>query len=310
MDKYTQEVFDWTDAFSDGVEYWDNWLETKGHIWHKHYERRTAGSVEFLYPDLISKVDSQDVKIIDIGCGCLSKLGNVYKDKKINLTSVDVLGEQYSKLLDKYNIVPYSRPEFGLVEFLEILYDKNSYDIVTMTNSLDHSFDPITAIYQLLNLVKINGFVFLEHHENEAEHENYQEFHKWNITVNESGDLIIWSKTESYNINEILGDNAEIETIRRVDIDEGMEEYQNTYIYSTIKKLKDVPFNSRNIQKEILCGFVAKIIDLENKIKKLEINEPEVKVSALQKIFSIKNEGKYKVLRCLGCKIKFKKRTK
>lgn len=51
-----------------------------------------------------------------------------------------------------------------------------SFDVVHMSNALDHCFDPIFGLMQLISVCKIGGKVILRHNENEALNEHILDY--------------------------------------------------------------------------------------------------------------------------------------
>ena len=78
-----------------------------------------------------------------------------------------------------------------------------------MANALDHSYDPLRGIQQMLEVVKPGHHVLLLHRVNEAENQNYKAFHQWNLCA-EEGRFIIWNRQTRLCVNEALGETAEV----------------------------------------------------------------------------------------------------
>jgi hypothetical protein len=77
-----------------------------------------------------------------------------------------------------------------------------------MRNSLDHAFNPLIGIVQMLSICKIGGRVILQHAKNEAENENYEGFHQWNLCVNNS-QFMLWRPQIEINVTETLKEYAD-----------------------------------------------------------------------------------------------------
>ena len=88
-------------------------------------------------------------------------------------------------------------------------FPENHFDLVHARNTLDHSYQPVEAIRQMLGVVKPTGFVVLSHFANEAEKQEYQGFHQWNFCV-ENEDFIIWDKQSRVSVKDRLRGLAEI----------------------------------------------------------------------------------------------------
>jgi SAM-dependent methyltransferase len=168
-----------------------------------------------------------EVSILDVGAGPLTNIGTRWEGRAVSITAVDVLAESYNYLLAEFGITPPVRTESGEVEQLTELFPPNHFDLVHIANALDHSYDPLRGIQQMLEVVKPGHYVLLLHKVNEAENANYEAFHQWNFCA-EEGRFIIWNRQTRLCVNEALGDTAE------VTIDSGL--LQNNRIFVSLKK--------------------------------------------------------------------------
>jgi len=139
----------------------------------------------------------------------LTRLGKRWEGRIVWITAVDALAEQYERLLRDAGITPPVLTQPGEVERLTERFPKNSFDLVNMENALDHSYDPLLGIRQMLEVVKSGGYVLLLHDVNEAHRTGYVGFHQWNFCA-EEGHFIIWNPQNRVSVNDALGDIAEI----------------------------------------------------------------------------------------------------
>ena len=107
------------------------------------------------------------------------------------------------------------RIDFSFVERLTDRYEENSFDIVRMSNALDHSYDPFTGIFEMLKVTRIGGTLRLSHYENEAERELGYGMHQWNITSDGEDSMVIWRKDFRAEIRDILGPAVKVKTANR-----------------------------------------------------------------------------------------------
>lgn len=105
-------------------------------------------------------------------------------------------------MFKEHNVSPYVLPEFAYAEALTDRYAPCSFDLVHISNALDHSFMPLAGIMSMLEVVKVGGCVYLRHAENEAENQSYRDFHQWNISESD-GQLNIWRKDYRLDLSEI-----------------------------------------------------------------------------------------------------------
>ena len=73
-------------------------------------------------------------------------------------------------------------------------------DFVSARNSIDHTYDPLEAIKQMLRCVKENHIVAMDHVENEGKHQHYRGLHQWNLTL-ERGEFFIRGKGRVINVS-------------------------------------------------------------------------------------------------------------
>lgn len=144
-----------------------------------------------------------------------------------------------------------------------MMLPNNYYDIVHMSNALDHCFDPLEGIYQLLTVVKVGGKIILRHNDNEAEHEKYTGFHQWNLTI-VNGEFQIWRKgVRPINVQNIIKEVAEVE------IAEVCEEklFDDVWKYNKIIIRKTHEFDSK-------FKYAGKVMELLlNTVNKLELEK-------------------------------------
>lgn len=226
-EKDESAIIRWLSEIDTEISFWDDWFATQGLLWPEEYLKRTGGRVDFAYPELLA--GKKNAKILDVGSGPISGLGNIAEDVAIQLSACDPLAFIYKEMIDRAGIKPYVISEFAMTERLCDSYHRNSFDIVNMTNALDHAINPLLGIYNMLAVCKKGGSVVLHHRENEAEFEDYSGLHKWNISEND-GKLIFWNKSEYINITNKLGENAEVIVSRSGDGTQKLDTYISVHI--------------------------------------------------------------------------------
>lgn len=188
-------------------------------------------------------ISCKDKIVLDIGCG-MSYATGYYIEKNglkehIDIHYIDPLAQTFNAILKKYekrirkrlngNMLPSI--EFGAMEYISAFYPNHNIDLAIIQNALDHSAMPVKGIIETIDTLRIGGILYLNHHPNEAETEHYKGFHQYNINE-KNGNLIIWNKTEYYDINKIIDDFAEIKVCKGSD---------TKNIIAIITKRKDVP---------------------------------------------------------------------
>ena len=205
----------WETEKSSEINFWDNWLRTRGGQWNEEFEFRVNADTYFSeYFIKYLPVDESVIDVLDVGAGPLTILGKKIKsnrdiEQELRITCTDPLADEYMVLLKKYKIRSVTLNVKANSEELTNHFPQSYFDFVYMRNALDHSFDPLTAVGEMIELVKRDRYIILEHENNEAENENYEGLHQWNIKI-ENGDFTIWNKSTFYNVTEYYKTEADI----------------------------------------------------------------------------------------------------
>jgi len=199
-------VIKWASGIKDEIAFWHRFCENKGAPHWVHQYEYLENAKDFIRPGLLE--GKTEVDVLDVGCGAISQIGNVSEHCKINVNSADPLAPAYEQLYKHHKLSPYSAPVFALGERLTDAFEHETFDIVTMTNALDHSFSPMVVIKQMLMIAKTGGFVYLQHQADEAEYEKYSGFHQWNVNE-DGGDLILWRQDTRINATKELSECAD-----------------------------------------------------------------------------------------------------
>ena len=206
--------YSWENGINSELRFWRSWLGSKGLGYPEIFDSLIDPTMP-LQEDLLlllkkSKSHSDKTKrILDVGSGPLTQVGKRHDSWSIEITPVDALADRYAELLDDYGINPPIKTVSGKVEILSTLFNEDHFDLVYMRNALDHSEDPVLGLEEMLKVVKVGCYVFLNHTANEAEVEKYRGFHKWNL-CSENDDFLIWNRSKTYNISKMLSSCADI----------------------------------------------------------------------------------------------------
>ncbi|MHB8348384.1 MAG: class I SAM-dependent methyltransferase [Acidiferrobacterales bacterium] len=152
-------------------------------------------------------------KVLDVGSGAFSWIGTKSPAGEISLQACDALADVYAALSKKYNLVPYVNIDFCVVERLLDRYGSESYDYVIMNNALDHSFDAILGIKNLLGVLRIGGTLYLGHFVNEASNGNFNGIHQWDVDER-NGDMVVARGNYLFNVTKYAGQFCDVVTER------------------------------------------------------------------------------------------------
>lgn len=234
----------WLEGIRSEIIFWKHFIDTKGSEWKTNWNDLISDERKFV---LDAYIETENTKFLDAGSGPFSSCGIKTDKSNIEVIAVDPLAFAYQILKKKAGITTGITPEYAMVERLHEKFSENTFDLVHMRNSLDHSFNPLVGLIQLLFVCKVNGTILLQHARNEAENENYVGFHQWNL-CGDGKDFIIWRKGTTYNISNMLGQYADITVDDRP---------QENWISVTIRKKTTVPLF--DIQPRIISLLDTKI---------------------------------------------------
>lgn len=154
----------------------------------------------------------QRVHILDVGAGPVTTLGYRWLNREVVIVPTDPLANEYNDLLFEMNYNPPVRTMRCGGEELASMFVNTQFDLCYARNSLDHSENPVEIIEQMLDVVTPGGVVYLLHCDREADRQNGQGLHRWNIYEHMSC-LFVESvdKARCTNVNLLVEDRASCE---------------------------------------------------------------------------------------------------
>lgn len=166
---------------------------------------------------LLSGFSGKEVRVLDVGSGPLTSLGKTWNGRNVIITAVDPLAEQYNEILDRHGLVPPVRAVAGEAEALSKMFPPNHFDLSYSCNAIDHCYDPLLAVREMLCVTKPGGYVYLKHRRNEAEARGYHGLHQWNF-FSRDGELFVGNREVVVNITEELRGTAKVACDREVEV--------------------------------------------------------------------------------------------
>ena len=258
--EYSAYVGQWIRSFDTEIEFWKHqFVLISQHKRELIDVKNTPFVLEKYLPN------QKKIEFLDVGSGPFSRCGGRSKDHELHMTYVDPLGNVYEKLKSIYKVSNGIFVKRGFVELLDKIFGHNSFDVVHMSNALDHCFDPIFGLIQLISVCKIGGKVILRHNENEALNEQYSGLHQWNITI-ENDQFIVWNEQKKIVLNEILSDYVDFKLSKNEVEDYGGWIY--CHVEMTKKKDIEIP-NNDYVYSLLLESFDAYSDLVSNKILSL-----------------------------------------
>lgn len=205
----------WEDGIKDETRFWDAYLHTRGGKYPSDFAMRLDSHLP-LQPELENAIgnlsDQAVLEILDVGAGPLTYLGKQSPRCRIAITAVDPLAATYDELLASHGIAPLVRTQIGDAERLVEQFGSNRFDLVHARNSIDHSYNPLLAIEQMVEVVRPGGIVFMHHSIYEAKKQRYSGFHQWNLSASGAEELIVSNLTQRTNVSQHLASVATVTT--------------------------------------------------------------------------------------------------
>ena len=206
----------WLDSVVDEILFWYLTIATDGNDWKESYQLRFDGDRQNQFTEFLTHFDEDSLSVLDVGAGALTAVGKIIEGKNLEVVVTDALAPAYNLIFADFGIAPPSPVIHCDAEKLLQYFGANRFHFVYASNCIDHCYDPILAIKNMVSVVKPNGTVLLGHYENVAEQENYTGLHQWNLSV-EDEHFVVWNGQNKYFLDEVISDNVTIEVVRNVD---------------------------------------------------------------------------------------------
>lgn len=171
-----------------------------------------------LYPWIASKLPA-DVpvsqgRILDVAAGPVSFIGWHVDGERPQITAIDALALQYREILDEFGMVPPVYTQSCDGEEIDGRFAQGSFDVVHIRNALDHCYDALAVVKNMLWVLKPGGSLLIHGFSDEAKFGHYEGLHQWNAR-GVDGALIIWRPGVRHDVNKLFADQlASVEVIQ------------------------------------------------------------------------------------------------
>lgn len=148
----------WRAGLDDEEAFWRNYFSSGGGEWAANYGKRWDASLEL--QDDIKQVLAEigpRVRILDVGAGPLTTLGKCWDGERLESPAVDPLADRYDRLLAMYDNDPPVRTIRCDGEELVATFGPDAFDVAFAKNAVDHSYDPVLVLRQMVTVVKPGG---------------------------------------------------------------------------------------------------------------------------------------------------------
>lgn len=194
------------------LAWWEWWLRRRGWRWPEEYRRRLDPERPLapVHRQLVSHLDQQRLRILDVGSGPLSEVGRRLPGKQLEVVAADPLGRAYAFLLRLHRLRPLVPVVPLAAEGLHRRFAPASFDLVQARNAIDHCRDPRRAIREMLRVVRPGCAVYLQHRVDEAESREHSALHQWNFRC-EGGNFVLWGRKGRTDLTATLAPLASVE---------------------------------------------------------------------------------------------------
>lgn len=182
----------WEEGLPEEVAFWEDWLAGRTRYAEDRALRLSSGRPFPWWARSLIPGNPRRIRVLDVGAGPVTALGNVWDSRTISIVPVDPLAREYDAVLAKYGITPPVRTRSGVGEKLIKQFGPESFDFAYACNCLDHALDPVECYRQMLAVLKPGCSLVTFHEANEAEHQNYAGLHQWNFSVRDNR-LLVWN---------------------------------------------------------------------------------------------------------------------
>jgi SAM-dependent methyltransferase len=220
-------------------ELWDSNLESEMSYWKNEIRRRDskAWRTEFaarLDPeaplqDVIAEHIDRTVRvnrILDVGAGPLTSINKKCEFCEISITAIDPLADFYNDILARREITPPVRTELGWGERLTEQFGENQFDITYSRNAIDHSYDPIKCIDEMIKVTKKNRYVIAEVNERGGSLEQWTGLHQWDFFVARTLPLLerhLFVEGKSIEAVDVTRQFAKVAKMTTLEVTDGPE---------------------------------------------------------------------------------------
>ena len=196
----------WAAGIPHELGFWTHWATTRGGAWPAEYAERMNPDTPLVpwLAEHATRMGLTHLRILDVGAGPVTSIGTAPPTgMTIDIVATDPLADAYGRIFDALGLVRPVPTIFAPAEELSCFLPAESFDIVHCRNALDHSFDPLRGLIEMLRVLRMGGVALLYHNANEAESEGYSGFHQYNFDV-ENERFIIWRGETRWDVQEHL----------------------------------------------------------------------------------------------------------
>ena len=206
------------------LDFWRRWLTEESFRAAREPRLQPERPLAHWIRDLVDAPEGAVVRILDVGSGPLTTLGQIWPGRRIDLTLTDPLAEEYNAVLAECGLGGVPRLLKATGEEIDGVFPEAHFDFVHSANALDHAYDPLRCLQNMLRVSKPGAWIGVISVEDEGERQRYAGLHQWNFSV--QGDrLRLWNRENDFFVDERLRGFDRL-TVARVDHGTGLPIFQ------------------------------------------------------------------------------------
>ncbi|HLJ65995.1 MAG TPA: methyltransferase domain-containing protein [Chloroflexota bacterium] len=182
----------WQRGIDQELAFWRRYLASGGLNWPDEFRFRMDPDAP-LQPHIAARLPAglptAELPILDCAAGPATTLGKTLNGDRLPITAIDALAEQYHTILEELHLQPPVPSLPCTVEALATRFGPDRFALVYMRFALDHCYDPIAALHQMVRVARPGCAVMIEHYRGEHD-EEYHGLKHWTLEP-ATGDLII-----------------------------------------------------------------------------------------------------------------------
>ena len=161
----------WQENLRGEAAFWDNWLRNAVAAGDKaileDFKWRTTRRCDVREKDMFAPYlrpacpPGTQARILDVGAGPLTWFPRKWFTRDYKVVPIDPLADEFDAMLAANKITPPVKTIKGEAEKLTVQFEPESFHLVFCRNAFEQFYDPITALRQMLTVVKDNCWVIL-----------------------------------------------------------------------------------------------------------------------------------------------------
>lgn len=197
----------WESGAGRELGFWRQYLASEGLDWPDEFRWRFDPSTTL--QSHIAAMLPQDLPvsrltILDCAAGPATTLGKTLHGERLPIVTLDALAGDYQQMLAELRLSPPLPSIRCEVEQLDTLFPPSQFELVYMRFALDHCYDPIAGLRQMIRVARPGCAVMIEHYRGDHDDE-YQGLKHWTLVPTDD-DLLIGNRALELSVKQKLPD--------------------------------------------------------------------------------------------------------